>query len=119
MSVNALSQSIARSVVDAAEMASHCAVTINARLPILAGCFFLPTKDGLDAWHEAYSEKVAAAVEGTLAAGTEIGSTLIRSALRPPTPVGLAGDFVRVLEKAAHPTRKRARANAKRFSRAR
>lgn len=118
MSVSALQNSIARSVTDAAEMAAHCAVTINARVPILAGCFFLPTRAGLTEWHEAYTEKVAAAVEGTLAAGTELGSQMIRSAFRPPTPVGLAGDLVRVMEKAADPTRKRAQANAQRFSRA-
>lgn len=119
MSVSDLSESVARGVADIAEMAAHCAVTVNARLPILAGCFFLPTKSGLDEWHEAVTEKMAAAVEGTLAAGGEMGSALLRSAFQPPTPVGLAGDLVRVLDKAAHPARARAKANALRFSQAR
>ena len=117
MSVHALSESVARSFADATETAAHCAVTINARLPILAKCLFLPTPDGLTEWHEAYTEKVAAALEGTLAATSEIGSTMIHSAFAPRTPVGIADDFVRVIGKAVDPTRKRAEANAHRFSR--
>ena len=117
MSASALPHWFGRSFADAAETAAHCAVTINARLPILAGCLFVPTRAGLNEWHEAYAEKVAAAVEGTLAAAGEAGSALLRSAVAPPTPAGLADDLARVVDKAVHPTRSRARANADRFSR--
>lgn len=115
MTLPTLHESFNRGLADAAETAAHCAVTINARLPILAACLLLPTRAGLDEWHAAVSEKVAA-VEGTIAATGELGTALIRSALTPPTPAGLAEDLARVVDKAVHPTRSRARANALRFS---
>jgi hypothetical protein len=42
----------------------------------------------------------------------------MRSALRGATPVGLAHDMLRVMNKAAHPARRRVKSNAKRLGRA-
>jgi hypothetical protein len=40
---------------------------------------------------------------------------MLRSAFRGATPTGLAHDMLRVMNKAAHPARRRVKANAKRL----
>ena len=116
MSARAFSQSWSRAVMEAQESAAHCGVTIAARLPLFFGCIVAPSGAALAEWNQACSEKVAATLEGAVAGAAEWQATMIRSAFHPPTPTGLADDMLRVMTKAAHPTRRRAKANAGRLS---
>ena len=116
MSARALSRSLTHAVGQANDTANHCALTIAARLPVLARCLVAPTAEGLAEWNEAYSEKVAAVFEGAVAASTAWQIAMMRSALRMPTPTAFANDIMRVMNKAAHPARRRVKANSRRLS---
>ncbi len=117
MSRAKLARSVARRAFEAGETATHTAVTLAARWPVLAGCFFESSAKGLAEWNRAHAEKVAAAWEGAFAASTEWQATMIRSAFRAPSPAGLADSAARVLHKAARPARRRVKANATRLTR--
>lgn len=117
MSHKRLARSLAKAASDASDTAAHSAVTISARLPILAGCLVSPSTAGIAEWNEACSEKVSAGVEGVLAAAAEWQAMMFRSAFRVPTPLGFANDMMRVVSKAAHPTHRRAKANGLRYKR--
>ena len=114
----ALSRSLAKAAAAAATTAAHCSETIAARLPIFAGCLFMPTQAALAEWNMACAEKVAAAMEGTVAASAEWQAAMLRSAFRGATPAGFAHDMLRVMNKAAHPARRRVKANAERLGKA-
>lgn len=116
MSHAKLNRSLARAAADAGETATHCGVTIAARLPVLAGAFFAPSVSSMTEWNRAYTEKVVAVWQGALAGCAEWQAAMMRSALRPPSPAGFATDMMGVIEKAAQPARRRVRANAKRLS---
>jgi hypothetical protein len=118
MSRAKLARSLAKSAFEAGETATHTSVTLAARWPILAGCFFAPSAKAMAEWNRAYAEKVAAVWEGAFAASTEWQATMMRSAFRAPSPVGLADAAARVVHKAARPARRRVKANAKRLTRA-
>ena len=118
MSARKLSRSLTRAVADAQQTAAHCSTTIGARLPILGGYFMAPTEAALAEWNMAYNEKVAAAWEGAIAASIEWQAMMMRSAFRAPNPLVIADDMMRVMNKAAHPARRRAKANARRFTKA-
>ena len=118
MSARKLSRSLTRAVVDAQQTAAHCSTTIGARLPILGGYFVSPTEAALAEWNAAYTEKVAAAWEGAIAASVEWQAMMMRSAFRAPNPLVFADDMLGVMNKAAHPARRRVKANARRLSRA-
>lgn len=119
MSHAKLARSLARAAADAGETASHCGVTIAARLPTLAGAFFAPSASGMAEWNRAYSEKVAATWEGAFAASAEWQAVMMRSVFDPPSLAALATDMMGVLDKAAKPARRRAKANARRLTRVR
>lgn len=119
MSPQKLARSMMRAGADAGEAAANSAVTIAARLPILAGHMLSPTAAGLAEWNRAYAEKAAAAWEGMFAASAAWQRMMLRAAFSPPTAFGLAKDLVGVGQKAGHAARKRVRANAKRLSRRR
>lgn len=114
----ALSRSLLKAAADHTATAAHCSQTIAARLPIFAGCLFMPTQAALAEWNMACSEKVAAAMEGTVAASMEWQAAMLRSAFRGATPAGLAHDMLRVMNKGAGPARRRVKANAKRLGKA-
>ncbi len=111
MSTRKLSRSLVKAAITAQETATHCNATITARMPILFG----GTAEAASEWNRAYTEKVAASWEGAFAAAAEWQAAMIRSALRAPTPLTLADDVLRVIHKAGHPARRRAKANAKRL----
>lgn len=117
MSPQKLTRSMMRAGADAGEAATNSAVTIAARLPILAGCLLSPTADGLAEWNRACAEKAAAAWEGMFAASAAWQRMMLRAAFSPPTAFGLANDLVGVGHKAGHAARKRVRANARRLTR--
>jgi hypothetical protein len=112
-----LARTMTKASVETGEASAHAAATIAARLPILAGFFFAPTAAAALEWNRACSEKVAAASEGALAVWSEWQQLMIRSVFRPPSPVALANDLVRLSHKGGQAARKRVRANAKRLSR--
>jgi hypothetical protein len=112
-----LTRTMMKAGVETREASAHAATTVAARWPVLAGFFFAPSAAAALEWNRAYTEKVAAASEGALAAWAEWQQLLIRSAFRPPSPVALADEIVRVSHKAGHAGRKRVRANAKRLGR--
>jgi hypothetical protein len=117
MSARRLHSSLAKAAMDAGESATHAAVTIAARWPIFAGYLAAPTAAALAEWNRAYAEKVAAVWEGALAASAECQAAMLRAAMRPPSAAALGNDLVRVAAKAAHPARKRVKANARRLTR--
>jgi hypothetical protein len=119
MRARLLSRSLLKAVVDTNVTAAHCSETIAARLPIFAGCLVAPSGAALAEWNMACAEKVAAVMEGAVAASAEWQAAMMRSAFRGATPTGLAHYMLRVMNKAAHPARRRAKANAKRLGRAR
>ena len=118
MRARPLSRSLLKAVADANVTAIHCSETIAARLPIFAGCIVAPSGAALPEWNMACAEKVAAAMEGVVAASAEWQAAMLRSAFRGATPTGLAHDMLRVMNKAAHPARRRVKANAKRLRQA-
>lgn len=119
MSPQKLARSMMRAGADAGEAAANSAVTIAARLPILAGHMVSPTAESLAEWNRACAEKAAAAWEGLFAASAAWQRMMLRAAFSPPTALGLANDLVGVGQKAGHAARKRVRANARRLSRRR
>ena len=116
MSTRKLSRAWARAVADAQQTAAHCGVTIGARLPILSG-LTASTGEAMTEWDRAYSEKVAAAWGGAIAASAAWQSVVIASLARPATPASFANDVLHVMDKAARPARRRVKANAKRLTR--
>jgi hypothetical protein len=112
-----LTRTMMKAGLDAGEASAHAATTIAARWPMLSGFFFAPNAAAALEWNRAYTEKVAAASEGALAAWSEWQQLVIRSAFRPPSPIALANDMVRISHKAGHAGRKRVSANARRLSR--
>ena len=119
MSHAKLARSLTRAAAEAGETAAHCGITIAARLPTLAGAFFTPSASGMAEWNRAYSEKVAATWQGAFAASAEWQAVMMRSVLNPPSLAALANDMLGVLDKAAKPARRRAKANARRLTRVR
>lgn len=111
-----LARSLARAATQAHQTASHCGVTIAARLPVFAGALIAPSESACAEWNRAYTEKVMATWEGAFAASLEWQAALMRSAVRPPSPAGLAHDMMRVMQKAAEPARRSVKANAKRLA---
>jgi hypothetical protein len=111
-----LPRTMTRVIDNAGATAFDCAVTIVARMPVLAGWFVVPNSNSLAEWHRASTEKLAAAVEGAFAAGTAWQGAMWRSTLRPRMPAGIAVDFVHVMREASRPTRRRVRANARRLT---
>ena len=114
----ALCRSLLKAAADTTATAAHCSETIAARLPIFAGCLFMPSQLAMTERNMACSEKAAAAMEGTVAASMEWQEAMLRHALRGATPAGLAHDMLRVMNKGAGPARRRVKANAKRLGRA-
>jgi hypothetical protein len=112
-----LTRTMMKAGLEAGEASAHAAATIAARLPVLGGFFFAPTAAAALEWNRAYTEKVAAASEGALAAWSAWQQLMIRSAFRPPSRAALANEIARVSHKAGHAGRKRVRANAKRLGR--
>lgn len=116
MSRRALSRSLVRAATEAQEAAVHSATTIGARLPIFAEHAVNPTAASLAEWNRAYSEKVAAAWDGAVAASLAF-NPLFWFGARPPSPAAAMNEGLRVMSKAGAPARKRVKANATRLSR--
>jgi hypothetical protein len=112
-------QAMTQAVLDASEAARNSAVTISARLPIFAGFLMAPSAAALTEWNEACAEKVAAGIEGSVAAVAAWNAMLIGSAFQPLTPMGLAHETMKVFAEASGPAHKAVRANAARLSRQR
>ncbi len=116
MASRQLQRALAQAAVDTGESAVHAAVTISGRLPLLTAALMWPSAAGHAAWSEAYLEKVEAVWRGAFAASAAWGVVMTRAALLPPTPMGLAGDVVRIAGIAAKPARRKVRSNAKRYA---
>jgi hypothetical protein len=112
-----IGQAVAQAAFDIEEAARHSAVTIAARLPIFVGFAVAPSAAALTEWNEACTEKVAAGLEGAVAAMTAWNAMLIGAVFQPLTPVGLASGTLRVLAEASRPAHSKVRANAARLSR--
>jgi hypothetical protein len=112
-----VAQAMTQAALDAGEAARNSVVTIAARLPIFAGFFMAPSAAALTEWNEACTEKVAAGVEGSVAAVAAWNAMLIGSVFQPLTPMAFAHETMKVLAEASGPAHKRVRANAARLSR--
>ncbi|KAA2236231.1 hypothetical protein [Salinarimonas soli] len=117
MAVNQLNRAFARAAADTSESAAHAAVTISARMPVLMAGLIVPSAAGYAAWTEAYTEKVEAVWLGVMAASAAWGAAMAQAAFLPPTPMGLAEEVMRVATIAAKPSRRKAKANARRYAR--
>ncbi|MDB5512124.1 MAG: hypothetical protein JWR08_1607 [Enterovirga sp.] len=104
-------QSVTEAAFEAGEAAINSAVTIAARLPILAS----PSAEGLAEWQDAASEKVLATWEGALAAFSGLNELMWRSVFAPITPAGMAHEAMVLVRAASAPGHLRVRANAERF----
>jgi hypothetical protein len=116
MAVNQLNRAFARAAADTSESAAHAAVTITARMPVLTAGILMPSAAGYAAWNEAYTEKVEAMWLGVFAASAAWGAAMTRAALAPPTPLGFANEIMKIATIAAKPSRRTAKANAKRYA---
>jgi hypothetical protein len=114
-----LARTMTKAGLETGAASTQAAATIAARWPIFAGFFAAPSAAAALEWNRACTEEVAAASEGALAFWSDWQRLMIRSAFRPPSPVALAEEMVRVSHKAGHGARKRVRANAKRLTRKR
>ena len=116
-----MSSHLSRAVVDAAfaagDAAIDSAVTIAARVPILADCMLSPSTAGVAEWQDAWSEKTLAVWEGALAACAGMNDLLWRSLVSPFTPTGLAEEAVVLVRAVSEPGHSRVRANALRLNR--
>jgi hypothetical protein len=112
-----LTQAAAEAALDAGEAAANSAVTITARLPILANCMVRPSADGLAEWHKAWTEKLAAIWEGSVAASTAWNDLAWRTLFSPMTPTGAAHEALVLVKAVSKPGHACVRANAQRFGR--
>ena len=110
-----LSRALADTVFAAGDAAIDSAVTIAARVPILASCLVSRSSDGVAEWQHACSEKALASWEGTLAACSGVSDILWRSLLSPFTPFGLAEETFALVRAVSQPGHSRVRANALRL----
>jgi hypothetical protein len=110
-----LSNAMAETMLEASEAAVNSAITITARLPILATHMVRPSADGLAEWQDAASEKTAAIWEGTVAACAAWNAMIWRTIFEPLTPTGMAHEALVMVRAASKPGHARVRANAARF----
>ncbi|MDQ0469005.1 hypothetical protein [Labrys wisconsinensis] len=100
----------------AVEIGHASAVTIGHRLPMLMAIPFWPHADAILEAQRMVTEKVAAAVEGSIAASRETGALMTLAALGQANAADMAAGFLTIAVAAAGPARRRARANARRLS---
>ena len=116
-----MSRKLTETMVDTAfaagDAAVDSAVTITARLPILANCLLSPTADGIGEWHEACTEKLLALSEGAQAAWAGWTDLMWRSVFSPITPAGMAHEAMVLVRAVSEPGHSRVRANALRLGR--
>ncbi len=112
-----LADALTETALEAGEAAANSAVTITARLPILARCMVQPSADGLLEWHGAASEKALAAWEASVAACTAWNSLVWRTLFAPLTPTGMAHEALVLVRAASKPGHACVRANAARYGR--
>lgn len=108
--------SATQAALELGEAAVNSAVTIAARMPILAAHLVNPSAAGLAEWQTAASEKVAATWEGAMAASLQCQDFFWRSLMAPVTPFGFAQEAMVVARAAVNPAQVSVRANARRFS---
>jgi len=110
-----LTNAMAETMLEANEAAVNSAVTITARLPILAAHMVRPSAEGLAEWQEASSEKVISLWEGTVAACSAWNEMMWRALFAPITPTGMAHEALVLVRAASKSGHDRVRANAARF----
>ena len=102
---------------DAARASQDAAVTIAARLPMIAKASRKPAAPPPAEMQRMVSEKAEAAMQGAFAASMAMGKLWTRAmfgGLR--TPMDVAQGLASVADAAMKPARQRVRANAKRLS---
>lgn len=106
-----------RSAVAALEMGQASAITLGHRLPMLAAMPFFPQPESLFELNRMVTEKLAVAIEGSVAAGGETAILAASAAFGRAGPVELATGMFSIAEAATHPARRQVHANARRLSR--
>lgn len=102
---------------DASRAARDAAVTINARLPLMAQAAGDPGNTSAE-MQDMVSEKLSAAMQGALAGGLALGQFWNRALLGGiRTPMDAAQGLANIADAAMKPARIRVRANARRLSR--
>jgi hypothetical protein len=108
---------LAGAAVAAFEIGEASAITIGARVPLLASMAFWPQFDVLLEAHRMVVEKMAAVFEGSLAASQATAALATKAALGRMDATDVALGIVSIAMAATRPTHRRARANATRLSR--
>jgi hypothetical protein len=110
-----LALTLIEAALDHSEAAVNSVVTVGARMPILTECLTAPSAAGMVEWQGAWTEKVAAAWEGGLAAAALWQDVALRSLFAPLTPVGAAHHALAIAQACSGPAYGRVRANAARL----
>lgn len=100
----------------ALEMGHDSAVTIGHRMPMLAAMPFWPSFAHALEMQRMVTEKMAAFVEGSLAASQEAAGLTMRAALGRADAAELTSGALSIALAASRPARRRVRANARRLS---
>lgn len=111
----AYSKALASTMVDAAAAGVDAATTISLRLPVL---FAHPSMSTATEWNRAWTEKMAAAATGSVAAGLTFGSLAMRWAIGSVSAEQMPHEMLKVGEAATGPAYKAVKANARRLTRA-
>ena len=98
------------------EFGEASAITIGARLPLLVSMPFWPQFDVVLEAHRMVVEKVAAIVEGSIAATQATTALATRAAFGRTDAADIASGMVSIAMAASGPAHRRASANAKRLS---
>ena len=110
-----IAHSMGQAALDAGEAVMNSAVTVTARLPIMAGGVFGPNAASVAEWNEAVSEKMQAGVESAAALFAGWNALVVGTLLSPRTPIGFVLDSLALYQSATQPALVRVRANAQRF----
>ncbi|WP_181706195.1 hypothetical protein [Chthonobacter rhizosphaerae] len=108
-------RAMSRSAHSSATAAFDVATTLWFRMPIL---FAAPTASSMKEWERAWSEKVEAAMNGTIAAGLATQRMGMMMAAGMVAAEALPIEMLRITEAATAPGYKAVAANARRLSRA-
>jgi len=116
LSPKATDAAMTAAVLTASTMAA-ANVTIAHRLALLASPSLFSGGAKMEESFRMVAEKFDAAAEGVFDASLEAGRVALRASLAPITPDALAGRLIGIGLAAAKPAARKAKANARRFSR--
>jgi hypothetical protein len=103
---------------DALETSVAAASTVSARVPILIEALAFGSPKAMAETQRMVLEKMAAAAEGSIAAGSAWMRLWLRAGSGLGRPLAIEREVARIVDAAHAPSRRRVRANARRLTRA-